>query len=88
MAKKTSLLTEINKEVLQNCHILKCFSSIEREIIGSWVENGFSEELILAALKETVFNGVSNLRYMDKILHEWNESELHHRWKHSLTLLN
>ncbi len=48
-------------------------SSIEREIIGSWVENGFSEELILAALKETVFNGVSNLRYMDKILHEWNK---------------
>ncbi|MDE5587357.1 MAG: DnaD domain protein, partial [Bacilli bacterium] len=26
-----------------------------------------------AALKETVFNGVSNLRYMDKILHEWNK---------------
>lgn len=48
-------------------------SSIEREIIGSWVENGFSEELILAALKETVFNGVSNLRYMDKILYEWNK---------------
>ncbi len=48
-------------------------SSIEREIISSWVENGFQEELILAALKETVFNGVSNLRYMDKILYEWNK---------------
>jgi len=48
-------------------------SSIEREIIASWVENGFSEEFILAALKETVFNGVSNLRYMDKILHTWNK---------------
>lgn len=48
-------------------------SSIEREIISSWIENGFSEELIMAALKETVFNGVSNLRYMDKILYEWNK---------------
>lgn len=48
-------------------------SSIEREIIGSWVENGFSEDLIMAALKEAVFNGVSNLRYMDKILYEWNK---------------
>lgn len=51
-------------------------SSIEREIIASWVENGFSEELILAALKETVFNGISNLRYMDKILHTWNKKGL------------
>ncbi len=51
-------------------------SSIEREIISSWVENGFSEELILAALKETVFNGISNLRYMDKILHTWNKKGL------------
>jgi len=51
-------------------------SSIEREIISSWIENGFSEEFILAALKETVFNGVSNLRYMDKILHTWNKKGL------------
>lgn len=48
-------------------------SFIEREIIASWVENGFSEDLILAALKETVYNGVSNLRYMDRILYEWNK---------------
>ncbi len=48
-------------------------NSIEREVIASWVENGFSEELISAALKETVLNGVSNLRYMDRILYEWNK---------------
>lgn len=48
-------------------------SSIEREVISSWIENHFSEELIVAALKETVLNGVSNLRYMDRILYEWNK---------------
>ena len=26
----------------------------------------------MAALKEAVYNGVPNLRYIDKILYEWN----------------
>ena len=45
--------------------------SMEYEIIRAWLEKGFSEELILGALKEAVYNGVSNLRYIDKILYEW-----------------
>ena len=32
-----------------------------------------SEELIQEALKEATFNGVSNLRYIDKILYEWGK---------------
>ena len=32
-----------------------------------------SEELIKEALKEATFNGVSNLRYIDKILYEWGK---------------
>ena len=51
----------------------RTLTSIEYEIIKSWLESGVSEELILAALKETVFNGVNNLRYMDKILYEWGK---------------
>ena len=46
-------------------------SSMEYEIINGWLEKDFSEELILGALKEAVYNGVSNLRYIDKILYEW-----------------
>ena len=46
-------------------------TSIEYEIIKSWLESGVSEDLVSAALKETVFNGVTNLRYMDKILYDW-----------------
>ena len=32
-----------------------------------------SEELILGALKEATYNGVNNLRYIDKIIYEWNK---------------
>lgn len=46
-------------------------SSMEYEIINAWTQKGFSEELILGALKEAVYNGVNNLRYIDKILYEW-----------------
>ena len=50
----------------------RTFSSIEYEIIKAWIEEkGFSEELILGALKEAVWSGVNNLRYIDTILHDW-----------------
>lgn len=48
-------------------------SSMEYEIIGAWIEKGFKEELILGALKEAVYNGVTSLRYIDKILYEWQK---------------
>ncbi len=46
-------------------------SPTEYEIINSWLDNGYSEELILLALKEAVYNGVSNFRYIDRIIFEW-----------------
>ncbi len=49
----------------------RTISSMEYEIIHAWLEKGFGEELILGALKEAVYNGVNNLRYIDKILYEW-----------------
>lgn len=51
----------------------RTLSPIEYEIINSWIQSGISNELILQALKEAVFNGVNNLRYIDKILYEWNK---------------
>ena len=50
----------------------RTLSNIDYEIINAWIDKGFSEELIMAALKEAVYNGVPNLRYIDKILYEWN----------------
>ena len=51
----------------------RTLSPMEYEIIGAWIESWFSEELIEEALKEAVYNGVSNLRYIDKILYEWQK---------------
>ena len=51
----------------------RTLSPIEYEIISGWLSSKISEELILSALKEAVFNGVNNLRYIDKILYEWNK---------------
>lgn len=51
----------------------RTLSPIEYDIINNWLESKISEELIIGALKEAVFNGVNNLRYIDKILFEWNK---------------
>lgn len=51
----------------------RTLSPIEFEIINAWLKSGTNEELIIAALKEATYNGVSNLRYIDKIIFEWNK---------------
>lgn len=48
-------------------------SPVEYEIIKAWINSGISEEMIKGALKEAVFNNVRNLRYIDKILSEWEK---------------
>ena len=84
---KLSLLTldEVSKEEkvdAENSDIFeliekefgRTLSPMEYEIIKAWFEQGFSEELIKEGLKEAVFSGVSNLRYMDTILYEWSKN--------------
>lgn len=51
----------------------RTLSPIEYEIIKAWLDNNMSEALIKEAIKEATFNGVSNLRYIDKILYEWGK---------------
>ncbi len=68
----------------------RTLSPMELEIIKAWLDSGFQEEVIEEAIKESVFNGVTNLRYIDKILYEWDKKgirtredvekkKLHHR---------
>lgn len=51
----------------------RSLSPIEYELINGWLEYNYKEEIILAALKEAVFNGVNNFKYIDRILFEWNK---------------
>ena len=46
---------------------------MEYEIIKGWISDNFSYEIIIEALKEAVYNQVTNLNYIDKILYEWKK---------------
>ena len=69
----------INEETKENTNIYDTFekefgrtlSPMEYEIINGWLNDGMNEEIVVQALKEATYNGVSNLRYIDKILYEW-----------------
>lgn len=50
----------------------RTLSPIEYELISEWLNNN-SEEILKLALKEATYNGVSNFRYIDRIIHEWNK---------------
>lgn len=51
----------------------RTISSMELELINGWLISGTPEELILGALREAVYNGVNNFRYIDKIIYEWEK---------------
>ena len=74
-----SMIGEEKKEETPNIYSLfekefgRTLSPIEYEIIGAWIENGTSEETIKLALKEAVYNNANSLRYIDKIISEWNK---------------
>ena len=65
--KNSNIFETIEKE------FARTLSPMEYEIISAWLEDGTSEELILEALKEAVFSGVTHLNYIDKILYEWGK---------------
>ena len=50
----------------------RTLSPMEYEIINGWLTT-CSEEIIILALKEATYNGVSNFRYIDRIINEWNK---------------
>ncbi|MBQ4031249.1 MAG: DnaD domain protein [Bacilli bacterium] len=51
----------------------RTISSMELEMINGWLTTGTSEEIILGALREAVYNGVTSFRYIDKIIYEWEK---------------
>lgn len=57
----------------------RTLSPIEYQIINGWLDDKLSEEIIIEALKEATYNGVSNLRYIDKILYEWRKKGINNK---------
>jgi len=76
-----SLINEFNEEepVTKNIYSIieqefnRKLSPLECEVVKEWQDSNYSDELIKEAIKEASINGVSNLRYIDKILFEWDK---------------
>ena len=51
----------------------RTLSPMELQLINGWLDSGTSEELVIGALREAVYNGVNNFRYIDKIIYEWEK---------------
>lgn len=63
--KSSSIFEEIELEFNRK------LTPMEKSVVVEWQDNNYSNELIHEALKEASLNGVSNLRYIDKILFDW-----------------
>jgi len=48
-------------------------SSMECQIIKGWIDDKFSHELIMEALKEAIYNGAPSLKYIETILYSWRK---------------
>lgn len=80
--KIVGLIIDNKKEkTLDNSDIFSTFenefgrpiSSMECQIIKGWIDDNFSHELIMEALKEAIYNGVTSLRYIETILYNWRK---------------
>ncbi len=59
----------------------RVLSSFEYELINKWLESGIEENTIKEALKEAILNGVTNFKYIDKIIYDWNKKGVKNRIK-------
>lgn len=71
------------KEIYQNLFHLfeqefgRALSPLECEALTQWIdEDKYNQELIEAALREAVFCGKVNIRYIDRILLEWQRNHV------------
>lgn len=75
------ILDKKDNATLENSDIFSIFerefgrtiSSMECQIIKGWIDDNFSHELIMEALKEAIYNGVTSLKYIETILYNWRK---------------
>ena len=54
----------------------RLLSPFEIEQISSWIDEGYEEAIIKAALTEAVYMNKRNFRYIDKILWNWQQNHI------------
>lgn len=71
-AEKKSISSEEIIKTFEECSKQKA-TDMEREVINAWIQNGFDTSIIINAINEAKYNGTCNIRYIDKVLNEWNK---------------
>lgn len=51
----------------------RTISAMECQIIKGWIDDKFPKDLIMEALKEAIYNGVTSLKYIETILYNWRK---------------
>ncbi len=77
----TKLIEEMNNNCEEDINVYEILNEefgrkltpMECEMVNTWIKNNYSLELIKESIREATLNGVSSLRYIDKILYEWNK---------------
>lgn len=76
-----TLNDENKSEALKNIYqvfeaeLNRSLSPVELSLIGDWVDAGWSDELIICALREALAKGRKTLKSVDKILLQWQARE-------------
>ena len=78
LAKEQEVASDENKSAyLKNIYevfekeLKRPLSPLEFSMIGEWVNDGFSDEVIIQALKECLSKGKKTLKSVDKLLVQW-----------------
>jgi len=65
------LLTIVTKYEVFEKELSRTLSPLEFSIINEWINFGYSDEMIINALKEAISKNKRSLRSVDKILLQW-----------------
>lgn len=65
--KNTTIYDKFEKE------FARPLSPMEYQIIGAWLDDNYSEEIIEQALKEAIYSDAPSLKYIDRILVNWRK---------------
>ena len=66
----------------------RLLTPLEKEFIDDWKKEGFSDDIIIKALKRAVYNSAVSFRYIYKILQSWKSQETNNVQEQDLSWLD
>ena len=68
---------ELQKEILKiiELNFARPLSSVEVNMVREWLNEGYTKEQIVLAVKEAISKKIKSINYIDKILLEWKKQE-------------